>query len=146
MSWKLVLSLYYCYYWWSADRAPVLSKMKVFAVSFSVVHWPVLSRLRPKRPSWSRWPRTFHVVEMRLCALLVVALFQIGTAVHWGIVHPLLLNVPTQPRGSRWWRWPWASSVTLMRSNALWGSCNGNLEVGFFRFWERNLSGIFGQG
>ena len=30
--------------------------------------------------------------------------------------------------------------------SALWGSCNGKLEIGFFHFWERNISGIFGHG
>ena len=34
----------------------------------------------------------------------------------------------------------------LHQINALWGSCNGKLEIGFFHFWERNISGIFGHG
>ena len=29
---------------------------------------------------------------------------------------------------------------------ALWGSCNGKLEIGIFHFLERNISGIFGHG
>ena len=31
-------------------------------------------------------------------------------------------------------------------SNAQWGSCNGNLEIGIFHFLERSISGIFGHG
>ena len=34
----------------------------------------------------------------------------------------------------------------LYASIALWGSCNGKLEIGIFHFLERNISGIFGHG
>ena len=42
----------------------------------------------------------------------------------------------------------WGLSVCLWESptTALWRSCDGNLEIGFFHFWERNISGIFGHG
>ena len=36
--------------------------------------------------------------------------------------------------------------MLTMDINALWGSCKGKLEIGFFHFWERNISGIFGDG
>ena len=47
--------------------------------------------------------------------------------------------------------WAWNQMLWLTMSGlssiiALWGSCNGNLEIGFFHFWERNISGIFGHG
>ena len=38
------------------------------------------------------------------------------------------------------------SNSISAQCNALWGSCNGKLEIGIFHFWERNISGIFGHG
>ena len=50
------------------------------------------------------------------------------------------------------WHIPWALNICKcvyacnLPTTALWGSCNGNLDIGLFHFWERNLSGIFGHG
>ena len=50
---------------------------------------------------------------------------------------------------SLFWEWlprPIDYQMYTLYCIALCGSCNGNLDIGFCNFLERNLSGIFGHG
>ena len=123
--------------------------------------WHILTRAETDR-DWSRLKSGLHDVSAGHFSYFVVHVFSCKKVWEMFVKGGTLGDTDSQEL------WPsllnnntfsWIGQVST-NVIALWGSCNGNLEVGFFSFlrekfiwniwtrikWEGNLSEIFGRG
>ena len=108
-TWPAELSL-------SSKKTLHCQRWRFLQCSLPLWQWAAVSKLRPKLPRWSRWLGPSSAAPMRLRAPEAAALMRTGSAALMPItVLPQLLTALSWPRGSRWWSWPRAISVALIR-------------------------------